>query len=213
MENDTLKYVSEYQKLCMEQLEYLSKCMRQREALDEEIKDLFKRAEWNYAYVCSALSGTKPPPVWKSDASTYPKSMTPPPKRPYYYQPDPSCPRRNGMARPVLRMTRDGHVIQRFDTLKQASEKTGILANYISIAAKTQSYTRDGSHWMFEDSLLTRDEYDFGDVEKREDTFPRIGSLVFDATLPARPEADADAGKADADKASTDTAAGSDDID
>ena len=110
-------------------------------------------------------------------------------------------------------MTRDGHVIQRFDTLKQASEKTGILANYISIAAKTQSYTRDGSHWMFEDSLLTRDEYDFGDVEKREDTFPRIGSLVFDATLPARPEADADAGKADADKASTDTAAGSDDID
>lgn len=108
-------------------------------------------------------------------------------------------------------MTRDGHVIQRFDTLKQASEKTGILANYISIAAKTQSYTKDGSHWMFEDSLLTRDEYDFGDVdEKREDTSPRIGSLLFDATLPARPEADAHT-DADADKASTDTAAGSDD--
>ena len=211
MENDTLKYVSEYQKLCMEQLEYLSKCMRQREALDEEIKDLFKRAEWNYAYVCSALSGTKPPPVWKSDASTYPKSMTPLTKKPYCYQPN-SSRRRHGAARPVLRMSSNGHIIQRFDSLTQASEKTGILSNYISIAAKTLSYTQDGSYWRFEDSLFNQDDLDFGDIdlEKREDTFPRIGSLLFDATLPARPEADAHT-DADADKASTDTAAGSDD--
>ena len=214
MENDTLKYVSEYQKLCMEQLEYLSKCMRQREALDEEIKDLFKRAKWNHAYVCSALSGAKLPSVQKSDAPAYSRSMTPPTKRPYCYQPN-SSRRRHGVARPVLRMSSNGHIIQRFDSLTQASEKTGILSNYISIAAKTLSYTQDGSYWRFEDSLFNQDDLDFGDIdlEKREDTFPRIGSLLFDATLPAHPEADADAGKADADKASTDTAAGSDDID
>ena len=222
MENNTLKYVSEYQKLCMEQLEYLSKCMRQREALDEEIKDLFKRAKWNYAYVCSALSGAKPPSVQKSDAPAYSRSMTPPTKRPYCYQPN-SSRRRHGVARPVLRMSSNGHIIQRFDSLTQASEKTGILSNYISIAAKTLSYTQDGSYWRFEDSLFNQDDLDFGDIdlEKREDTFPRIGSLVFDATLPARPKADADAdkadadkadaGKADADKTDTDTAAGSDD--
>ena len=218
MENDTLKYVSEYQKLCMEQLEYLSKCMRQREALDEEIKDLFKRAKWNHAYVCSALSGAKLPSVQKSDASAYPKSMTPLTKRPYCYQPN-SSRRRHGAARPVLRMSSNGHIIQRFDSLTQASEKTGILSKYISIAAKTLSYTQDGSYWRFEDSLFNQDDLDFGDIdidlEKREDTFPRIGSLLFDATLPARPDADAhtdaDASKADADKASTDTAAGSDD--
>ena len=216
MENDTLKYVSEYQKLCMEQLEYLSKCMRQREALDEEIKDLFKRAKWNHAYVCSALSGAKLPSVQKSDASAYPKSMTPLTKKPYCYQPN-SSRRRHGAARPVLRMSSNGHIIQRFDSLTQASEKTGILSNYISIAAKTLSYTQDGSYWRFEDSLFNQDDLDFGDIdlEKREDTFPRIGSLLFDATLPARPDAgahtDADADKADADKASTDTAAGSDD--
>ena len=214
MENDTLKYVSEYQKLCMEQLEYLSKCMRQREALDEEIKDLFKRAKWNHAYVCSALSGAKLPSVQKSDASAYPKSMTPLTKKPYCYQPN-SSRRRHGAARPVLRMSSNGHIIQRFDSLTQASEKTGILSNYISIAAKTLSYTQDGSYWRFEDSLFNQDDLDFGDIdidlEKREDTFPRIGSLLFDATLPARPDAGAHT-DADADKASTDTAAGSDDI-
>ena len=211
MENDTLKYVSEYQKLCMEQLEYLSKCMRQREALDEEIKDLFKRVKWNHAYVCSALSGAKLPSVQKSDASAYPKSMTPLTKKPYCYQPN-SSRRRHGAARPVLRMSSNGHIIQRFDSLTQASEKTGILSNYISIAAKTLSYTQDGSYWRFEDSLFNQDDLDFGDIdlEKREDTFPRIGSLLFDATLPARPDAGAHT-DADADKASTDTAAGSDD--
>ena len=92
--------------------------------------------------------------------------------------------------------------------MKAASLATGILAHYISIAARTKSYTRDGSYWMF------LEDYKTPVVTPGLDTsFGRDLMAGVDVTRPARPEADADAGKADADKASTDTAAGSDDID
>ena len=46
-------------------------------------------------------------------------------------------------------MAPDGKILHQFDTLAQASQATGILSNYISIAARTKSYTRDGSYWQF----------------------------------------------------------------
>lgn len=83
------------------------------------------------------------------------------------HPPAPPAPRRVGSAaarrpkkkrsysgpRPVLQLDVRGNVLRRFESLRQASELTGLLANYISIAAHTRSYTTDGSYWCFEDDF------------------------------------------------------------
>lgn len=68
------------------------------------------------------------------------------------FPPRKSSPRRSGNTRPVIQMDANGTVIQRFKSGKEASCATGIASPYISVAANTASYTRDGSHWRFEDS-------------------------------------------------------------
>lgn len=155
--NETQEYLNKYQSLCMEQLEYLSRRMYQRRAMDEEIEDLFKRAKWNYAYVCPILEGKQPPAIMESDPNNIGPS----------HPPAPPAPRRVGSAaarrpkkkrsysgpRPVLQLDVRGNVLRRFESLRQASELTGLLANYISIAAHTRSYTTDGSYWCFEDDF------------------------------------------------------------
>ena len=80
--NETQEYLNKYQSLCMEQLEYLSRRMYQRRAMDEEIEDLFKRAKWNYAYVCSILEGKQPPAIMESDPNNIGPSHPPAPPAP-----------------------------------------------------------------------------------------------------------------------------------
>ena len=46
--SDLPKYLDEYQKLCMQQLSYLSQRMTQREMLDKEITDLYEKAKSDY---------------------------------------------------------------------------------------------------------------------------------------------------------------------
>lgn len=212
--NETQEYLNKYQSLCMEQLEYLSRRMYQRRAMDEEIEDLFKRAKWNYAYVCSILEGKQPPTIMESDPNNIGPS----------HPPAPPAPRRVGSAaarrpkkkrsysgpRPVLQLDARGNVLRRFDSLRQASELTGLLANYISIAAHTRSYTTDGSHWCFEDdfnALVAVDDDITTRVEKYTasdipDPKQLIGGLLgVDVTRPILPEsavdADAAGGKPD----------------
>lgn len=212
--NETQEYLNKYQSLCMEQLEYLSRRMYQRRAMDEEIEDLFKRAKWNYAYVYSILEGKQPPAIMESDPNNIGPS----------HPPAPPAPRRVGSAaarrpkkkrsysgpRPVLQLDARGNVLRRFDSLRQASELTGLLANYISIAAHTRSYTTDGSYWCFEDdfnALIAVDDDITTRVEKYTasdipDPKQLIGGLWgVDVTRPVLPEsavdADAAGGKPD----------------
>ena len=195
---DIPKYLDKYQELCMEQLTYLSQRMAHRIALDREIEDLLEKSKQDYTYVHNILERVR-------EEEKAPRSVSPRKPRksrtvgPY-------------TTRPVLQMTPAGKVIQQFSSLRQASMATGILAHYISIAARTKSYTKDGSYWMF------LEDYKPPVVTPGLDTsFGRDLMAGVDVTRPARPDTDAqtdaDAGKADADKASTDTAAGSDDID
>ena len=193
---DIPKYLDKYQELCSEQLTYLSQRMAHRIALDKEIDELFEKAQQDYNYVHNILERAR-------EEDNAPKSVNPKNRK-----------RRKSRTvgryttRPVLQMTPEGTVVQQFATLKEASLATGILSNYISIAARTKSYTKDGSYWMF------LEDYKPPVVTPGLDTsFGRDLMAGVDVTRPARPEADADAGKADADKASTDTAAGSDEID
>ena len=195
---DIPKYLDKYQELCSEQLTYLSQRMAHRIALDREIDELFEKAKQDYTYVHNILERAR-------EEDNAPQSVNPKNRK-----------RRKTRTvgryttRPVLQMTPEGKVVQQFPTLKAASLATGILAHYISIAARTKSYTRDGSYWMF------LEDYKTPVVTPGLDTsFGRDLMAGVDVTRPARPDTDAqtdaDAGKADADKASTDTAAGSDD--
>ena len=195
---DIPKYLDKYQELCSEQLTYLSQRMAHRIALDREIDELFEKAQQDYNYVHNILERAR-------EEDNAPKSVNPKKRK-----------RRKSRTvgryttRPVLQMTPEGTVVQQFATLKEASLATGILSNYISIAARTKSYTRDGSYWMY------LEDYKTPVVTPGLDTsFGRDLMAGVDVTRPARPDTDAqtdaDAGKADADKASTDTAAGSDD--
>ena len=87
---------------------------------------------------------------------------------------------------------------------------TGLLANYISIAAHTRSYTTDGSYWCFEDdfnALVAVDDDITTRVEKDTasdipDPKQLIGGLFgADVSRPILPEsavdADAAGGKPD----------------
>ena len=196
---DIPKYLDKYQELCSEQLTYLSQRMAHRIALDREIDELFEKAQQDYTYVHNILEQSR-----KEDNA--PRSVSP--RKPRKSRKSRTVGRYT--TRPVLQMTPEGTVVQQFATLKEASLATGILSNYISIAARTKSYTKDGSYWMF------LEDYKPPVVTPGLDTsFGRDLMAGVDVTLPARPDAgahtDADADKADADKASTDTAAGSDD--
>ena len=194
---DIPKYLDKYQELCMEQLTYLSQRMAHRIALDREIEELMDKAKQDYTYVHAILERAR-------EEDNAPRSVSP--RKPRKYRKSRTVGRYT--TRPVLQMTPEGKVVQQFATLKEASLATGILSNYISIAARTKSYTKDGSYWMY------LEDYKTPVVTPGLDTsFGRDLMAGVDVTRPARPEADADADKADVDKADTDTAAGSDDID
>lgn len=131
---DIPKYLDEYQKLCMQQLSYLSQRMTQREMLDKEIADLYEKAKSDYQYVHAILEKSRA--ETEDNAKSRKNRRTTKNKRTY-------------TTRPVLQMAPDRKILHQFDTLAQASQATGILSNYISIAARTKSYTRDGSYWQF----------------------------------------------------------------
>lgn len=149
-------YLKEYQKTAMERLEYFNHRLHQRRNLDAEIDSLCDRVQWDFQYILSLLEGKEIPPVPVSEAPNPPDVKNVMPPKPEIskrkFPPRKSSPRRSGNTRPVIQMDANGTVIQRFKSGKEASCATGIASPYISVAANTASYTRDGSHWRFEDS-------------------------------------------------------------
>lgn len=80
---DIPKYLDEYQKLCMQQLSYLSQRMTQREMLDKEIADLYEKAKSDYQYVHAILEKAElKPKIMQNPARTVVPQRTREPIRP-----------------------------------------------------------------------------------------------------------------------------------
>lgn len=175
--DETIRYLALYQQLCTEQLQYLSACMQQREALDKEIEKLYQNASRCYAYVCAMLNGEEVPTTRIDKA--YMESLRP--SLSHKSSSRHKAKRQFHQPRPVLQMTQDGKLIHRYQSMRQAYKATGISISNISIAAQTHSCTKDGSCWQFEDTL-PKDNLTFNDYIPP--AFSSFDALHFDASLP-----------------------------
>lgn len=176
--DETIRYLALYQRLCTEQLQYLSACMKRRKSLDDEIENLYQSASRSYAYVCAIINGEEVPTT-KADAA-YMESLRP--SLSHKGSSRQKAENQFHQARPVLQMTHDGKLIHRYKSMRQAYKATGISINNISIAAQTHSRTKDGSWWQFEDAL-PKDDLTFDDYIPP--AFSSFDALHFDASLPA----------------------------
>ena len=93
--SDIPKYLDEYQKLCMQQLSYLSQRMTQREMLEKEIADLYEKAKSDYQYVHAILEKSRA--ETDDNAKSRKNRRTTKNKRTY-------------TTRPVLQMAPDGKI-------------------------------------------------------------------------------------------------------